>query len=91
MASLSCLVVARGVVTVLGIIPWQLGLQWTSQCSTGDFVRVALASLPALRWQYHQHCAVIFTGIAPASLPASHGHLCPCCAGVVTHVTPALP
>jgi hypothetical protein len=91
MASLLCLVVACGVVTVLGIIPRQLGLQWTGRCSIGNFVGIALASLPASRWQYHQLCAVIFTGIAPASLPALHGHLCPRCIGVVTHVTPALP
>jgi hypothetical protein len=74
--SLSCHVVAHGVVTVLGIVPCQLGLQWTSQCSTGIFVSNALASLPALCWRYHQYCAVVFTRVAPASLPALHGHLC---------------
>jgi hypothetical protein len=68
MASLSCLVVARSVVTVIGVVPRQLGLQWTSQCSSGVFVRVALAFLPALCWRYHQHRAVVFTGVAPASL-----------------------
>jgi hypothetical protein len=34
--------------------------------------------LPALRWQYHQHCAVIFSGIA--------GH-CPRCMGIFALVT----
>jgi hypothetical protein len=47
-ASLSCLVVARGIVAVPSIIPWQLGLQWTGRCSAGIFVSVALASSFAL-------------------------------------------
>jgi hypothetical protein len=85
------LVVACGVITVLGIVPRQLGLQWTGYCSTGVFVGVALASLPALRWQYHQYYTVVFTGVAPAPLPALHGHLCPCRAGLITRVAPALP
>jgi hypothetical protein len=78
MASLLCHVIAHDIVTVL---------QWASQCSTGVFVGVALASMPASRTiiallflpalrQYHcVRCVGIFALVALDLSPTLH----PCC------------
>jgi hypothetical protein len=85
------LVIARGFVPVLGILPWQLCLQWSSQCSAGVSANVVLASLPPLRWCHCQHCAVVVAGVVPALLPLLRGHHCSCCTSVVDLVAPVLP
>jgi hypothetical protein len=44
-------------------------LQRSGRCRLA-FAGIALASLPALHWRHHQHCAVIIiAGVAPALLP----------------------
>ncbi len=80
----------HGLVAVPGVVPRQLGLQWSGQCSIGVFASVVLASLPTLCCSHCQHCAVVIADIAPASLPLSCGRICHCCAGIVALVTPAL-
>jgi hypothetical protein len=84
-------IVICGFVAVTGVLPQQLGLQWSGQCSAGIFVGIALASLPALCWHHCQHHAVIVAGVMPASSPLSCGHNCPCCASLVAIIASMSP
>jgi hypothetical protein len=67
---------ARGIVSVILIIPRQLGLQWTGRCITG------LVSLLALRWHPCLHRAGGITSIALLSSPALRWRHCPRCVGI---------
>jgi hypothetical protein len=67
---------ARGLLAIPGVVPWQLCLQWSDQYSVGIFADTMLAKR-----------AGIIVSIVLLLLPALRWYCCPLPTGVVTLVT----
>ncbi len=78
------IVLARGLITIPGIVPGSICLRWSCGSSIGLFAGVVLASLAAL------HCPVVVASVASALFSLSCGRFCPCCAGIVALIALAL-